>query len=63
MIFDIPYIIEELSRGMTLKAGTIISTGTPEGVGLGMDPPTFLKKGDVVACCVDGVGTPTNPVA
>ena len=34
---------------MTLKAGTIVSTGTPAGVGMGMDPPTFLKPGDVVS--------------
>jgi 2-keto-4-pentenoate hydratase/2-oxohepta-3-ene-1,7-dioic acid hydratase in catechol pathway len=50
LIFDIPYIIAELSSGMTLKAGTIISTGTPAGVGMGMQPPCFLKKGDVVRC-------------
>ena len=63
MIFDIPYLIEELSSGMTLKAGTIVSTGTPAGVGMGMDPPTFLKPGDVVECAIDGIGTLTNPVA
>ena len=39
MIFDIPYIIEELSAGMTLKAGTVIATGTPSGVALGMEFP------------------------
>ena len=38
---------------MTLKAGTIIATGTPAGVGMGMDPPQFLKPGDVVRCEID----------
>ena len=61
-IFDIDHVIAELSRGMTLKAGTIIATGTPAGVGMGMDPPQFLKPGDVVRCEIDGIGTLTNPV-
>jgi len=63
LIFDIPYIIAELSSGMTLKAGTIISTGTPAGVGMGMQPPCFLKKGDVVRCEIAGIGVLENPVA
>jgi 2-keto-4-pentenoate hydratase/2-oxohepta-3-ene-1,7-dioic acid hydratase in catechol pathway len=63
LIFDIPYIIAELSSGMTLKAGTIISTGTPAGVGMGMQPPCFLKKGDVVWCEIEGIGVLENPVA
>ncbi|MGM9538496.1 MAG: fumarylacetoacetate hydrolase family protein [Candidatus Onthomonas sp.] len=62
MIFDIPYILEELSSGMTLKRGTIISTGTPAGVGLGFTPPRFLKHGDRVECSVSGIGTLTNIV-
>jgi len=62
MIFDIPYIISELSRGMTLKAGTIISTGTPSGVGMGFKPPKYLKSGDTVTCTVEGVGQLTNTV-
>ena len=61
-IFDIDHVIAELSQGMTLKAGTIIATGTPAGVGMGMDPPQFLKPGDVVRCEIDGIGTLTNPV-
>lgn len=58
MIFDIPYIIEELSAGMTLKAGTIIATGTPSGVALGMEPSVqkYLESGDVVRCEIDGIG-------
>lgn len=62
MIFDIPYVVSQLSRGMTLKAGTIISMGTPSGVGMGFDPPKFLKKGDVVKCEIEKIGTLTNVV-
>lgn len=62
LIFDIEHIVSELSQGMTLKAGTIISTGTPAGVGMGFTPPKFLKTGDVVECVVEGIGTLTNPV-
>lgn len=61
-IFDIDHVIAELSQGMTLKAGTIIATGTPAGVGMGMNPPQFLKPGDVVRCEIDGIGMLTNPV-
>lgn len=62
LIFDIDHIISELSQGMTLKPGTIISTGTPAGVGLGFQPPKFLKPGDVVECSVEGIGTIINKV-
>ena len=62
MIFDIPYIVEELSAGMTLKAGTVISTGTPAGVGMGFTPPKFLKSGDTVECIIEGIGTLKNTV-
>lgn len=62
MIFDIDHIISELSRGMTLKAGTIISTGTPAGVGMGFDPPRFLKSGDEVVCVVEEIGALRNRV-
>ena len=61
-IFDIDHVIHELSQGMTLTAGTIIATGTPAGVGMGMDPPQFLKPGDTVRCEIDGIGTLTNTV-
>lgn len=57
LIFDIPHVIEELSQGMTLKAGTIISMGTPAGVGMGFKPPKFLKHGDVVECYIENIGT------
>ena len=64
MIFDIPFIIEELSAGMTLKAGTVIATGTPSGVALGMDPVVrqYLKRGDVVRCEIDGIGVLENTI-
>ena len=62
MIFDIPTVIEELSGAMELKAGTIISMGTPAGVGMGFEPPKFLKAGDVVECRIEGIGTLANTV-
>ncbi|MGE4215088.1 MAG: fumarylacetoacetate hydrolase family protein [Anaerotignaceae bacterium] len=61
-IHDIPYMINELSQGMTLKAGTIISTGTPAGVGMGFVPPKFLVSGDVVECEIEGIGNISNKV-
>lgn len=61
-IYGIQDVIAALSAGMTLKAGTIISMGTPAGVGMGFDPPKFLKKGDVVVCEADGLGKLTNLV-
>jgi len=62
MIFDIPHIISELSMGMLLKAGTIIATGTPSGVGLGFTPPKYLKTGDIVECEIEGIGILRNEV-
>lgn len=59
-IFGIQDVIADLSAGMTLRAGTIISMGTPAGVGMGFDPPKFLKIGDVVVCEADGLGKLTN---
>ena len=62
LVHGIPYIISELSKGMTLRAGTIIATGTPSGTGIGMNPPQFLKNGDVVECSIEGIGTLRNVV-
>ncbi|MFI3175757.1 MAG: fumarylacetoacetate hydrolase family protein [Bacillota bacterium] len=62
LITTIPEIIEELSRGMTLKKGTIIATGTPAGVGMGFDPPKFLKSGDKVRCEIEGIGFIDNRI-
>lgn len=56
MIFKIPDLIVSLSRGMTLEPGDIIATGTPAGVGMAMDPPRFLKPGDVIEAEIDGIG-------
>ena len=57
LIFKIPFLISYISQFMTLLPGDVISTGTPGGVGLGMDPPVFLKAGDVVELGIDGLGT------
>ena len=59
---DIEDVIVELSQGMTLKAGTLIATGTPSGVGMGFVPPKFLNVGDVVECIVEGIGTLRNTI-
>ena len=61
-IYGIGEVIEDLSAGMTLRAGTIISMGTPAGVGMGFRPPKYLKKGDVVVCEADGIGTLTSVI-
>ncbi|MGF1546845.1 MAG: fumarylacetoacetate hydrolase family protein [Thiotrichales bacterium] len=63
LIFDIPTLIETLSRGMTLEPGDVIATGTPAGVGMGFDPPRFLRPGDWVSIHVAEIGTLENPVA
>ena len=62
LLNNIAEIIQELSSGMTLLPGTIIATGTPAGVGMGFDPPKFLKPGDVVECTIAGIGTLRNTV-
>lgn len=62
LIFPIAKLISVLSAGMTLLPGDVIATGTPEGVGMGMNPPQFLKKGDVVEITIDPIGTLRNPV-
>ncbi|MBI3936829.1 MAG: fumarylacetoacetate hydrolase family protein [Betaproteobacteria bacterium] len=63
LIFDIPTLIETLSRVMTLEPGDLIATGTCAGVGIGFDPPRFLRKGDVVSITIEPIGTLENPVA
>lgn len=60
LIFDIPAIIRHLSRGMTLRAGTVIMTGTPSGVAAFEKPPGWLKNGDVVEVQVPGIGKISN---
>ncbi len=56
LIFKIPFLISYISQFMTLLAGDVISTGTPAGVGLGMNPPQYLSAGDVVELGIDGLG-------
>ena len=56
-IFNVQHVISYLSEFMTLLPGDVISTGTPAGVGLGFDPPMYLKAGDVVELGIDGLGT------
>lgn len=56
-IFNVPFVIAYVSRFMTLLPGDVISTGTPAGVGLGFNPPVYLKEGDVVELGIDGLGT------
>ena len=62
MIQTVAGAIAELSQGMTLEAGTIIATGTPAGVGMGMTPPTFLKHGDKVVCEIERIGRLENEI-
>ncbi len=61
MIFNVAYLVAYCSRMFTLEPGDLILTGTPPGVGEGMNPKTYLKDGDVVAVTVSGIGTLTNP--
>jgi 2-keto-4-pentenoate hydratase/2-oxohepta-3-ene-1,7-dioic acid hydratase in catechol pathway len=62
LIFDVPTIVASLSEGLTLEAGDLILTGTPEGVGFARNPPEFLQHGDVVECEVEQIGLLRNPV-
>lgn len=62
LVFDIAELIEQLSRGMTLRPGDIIATGTPAGVGSGFNPPKYLKDGDSVDVHVEAIGTLSNKV-
>ena len=62
MLFSVPDLISELSRGTTLLKGTVILTGTPAGVGAAQDPPRFLKDGDVVEVTIAGLESLRNSV-
>ena len=62
LYFDIPTLLATISAGITLEPGDIIATGTPEGVGMGFNPPKFLNAGDVVEVEIDGLGLLRNPV-
>ncbi|MGN6340354.1 MAG: fumarylacetoacetate hydrolase family protein [Ginsengibacter sp.] len=62
LIFKIPFLVSYISQFMTLLPGDIISTGTPQGVGLGMNPQVYLKEGDVVELGIEGLGTQKQQV-
>lgn len=62
LIFNIPQLVSYVSQFMTLLPGDVISTGTPHGVGLGFNPPLYLKPGDVVELGIDGLGTSKQQV-
>lgn len=62
LIFDIPKIIEAISNGITLNKGDVIATGTPSGVGIGFDPPKYLKPGDKTKLEIENIGILQNPV-
>lgn len=63
MIFRIPRLIAELSKGMTLEAGDVIATGTPEGVGFARTPPEFLRDGDVMEVDIEKIGVLKNRIS
>ena len=60
LIFDIPSLVSTISQGLMLMPGDMIATGTPAGVGIGFNPPKFLKAGDVVAMEISGIGRIEN---
>jgi len=62
MIFPIDRLIESLSHGLTLEAGDIIATGTPDGVGFARTPPEFLQDGDIMDTDIEGIGTMRNRI-
>lgn len=62
MLFKIPTLIADITSGMTLEPGDVIASGSPQGVGAAMDPPTFLQPGDVVECTIEKIGILRNPV-
>lgn len=62
LYFKIPRLIADLSAGMTLEPGDVISTGTPEGVGFARTPPEFLKAGDLLETEIEGIGVMRNPI-
>ena len=62
MYFKVPRLIADLSVGMTLEPGDLVSTGTPEGVGYARTPPEFLKPGDLLETEIEGIGVLRNPV-
>jgi len=62
MLFKVDELIADISAGITLEPGDIIASGTPEGVGAGRSPQEWMKPGDIVVACVEGIGTLRHPV-
>ena len=62
LVFGIPFIVSQLSRNMTLKAGTMISTGSPANLDAGHPDKLYIHPGDVIRCEIAGIGSLTNPV-
>lgn len=62
LYFKLPRLIHDLSMGMTLEAGDVISTGTPQGVGFARTPPEFMKPGDLLETEIEGIGVMRNPI-
>ena len=62
MLYNIPRILEILSASQTLDVGDVIITGTPSGVAMGMNPPVWLKDGDVIECEIEDIGVLRNTV-
>jgi 2-keto-4-pentenoate hydratase/2-oxohepta-3-ene-1,7-dioic acid hydratase in catechol pathway len=62
LVFDIPTLIEFVSRSITLEPGDIITTGTPSGVGVFRQPPVFLEPGDRIRVEIEGIGMVENPI-
>lgn len=62
MVFDCAAILESLSAGLTVEPGDIITTGTPSGVGLGMNPQVWLHDGDIMEAGIEGIGSITNTI-
>ena len=63
LLFDVPTLICEISKRITLVSGDIIATGTPSGVGVGFNPPKYLKPGDMTVVEISGIGVLENPIA
>jgi 2-keto-4-pentenoate hydratase/2-oxohepta-3-ene-1,7-dioic acid hydratase in catechol pathway len=62
MLFDPAFLVHYLSQFMVLEPGDLICTGTPPGVGMGLDPPVYLTPGDVVELGIDGLGSQRQQV-
>jgi 2-keto-4-pentenoate hydratase/2-oxohepta-3-ene-1,7-dioic acid hydratase in catechol pathway len=62
LIFDTPTLIESISAGLTLLPGDVIATGTPAGVGIGFNPPRFMKRGDLMEIEITGLGRLSNRI-